>query len=692
MLGKLAVRNTKRNVKDYFIYLITITISFSLILAYNLVAGSDEVVKLSSSMGTFKNVLTFVNIIIIFVVCFLINYTTKFMFEKRSKEFGTYMLLGIKKKKVARLLVIENILIGFVALALSIPIGFLFSQFVSLIIVKLLDIPKVLFISLDPVSIGLLAIYFLVIYLLVLLNLLRKINKMTVHDFLYFDKQNEKKMFRSNKKRNIIFVLSVILGIASLLLWHSRCNVDTFGQQETLTYLITAVAMLIISIYGISATFADIMLAILLKSKKVKYKKDNLFVIRTFASKARTMSFTFGTLSMLILLSLLCLNFSSINKGVYRSSIEENAPYDVDVVDFEQPFEDFNEYIQVVDEDYTIKETIEYPIYKEPQHQIQDYYNPEFYEHDPVMKLSDYNKLLKLRNMDTMELKDDEYCIVTRNQLVHKIEGNEAIQTIQFAGKDLHLKGFETQSFWSTMTTMGRFVVIVPDEYVQNLEISEQHLIIDTKEETTPKLEKKIEKKLAAKWVKDDSFVPLKTAPKVNELKLMSIEPDQETLAEKDRQEKLLEIPGVKISDITVREYPLGEAAAHLVGYVQNVTAEDLEEHAGEGYTSNSVIGKSGMEGLFEKELKGQNGCAISIVDSNGNKKKIIVSTIVENGKDIKLTIDSNLQKELYEQFKDDKSCSVAMNQYTGEVLALVHLHMITTILLGACQVKSGMR
>ena len=181
-----------------------------------------------------------------------------------------------------------------------------------------------------------------------------------------------------------------------------------------------------------------------------------------------------------------------------------------------------------------------------------------------------------------------------------------------------------------------------------------------------------IEKKLAAKWVKDDSFVPLKTVPKVNELKLMSIEPDQETLAEKDRQEKLLEIPGVKISDITVREYPLGEAAAHLVGYVQNVTAEDLEEHAGEGYTSNSVIGKSGMEGLFEKELKGQNGCSITIVDSNGNKKKIIVSTIVENGKDIKLTIDSNLQKELYEQFKDDKSCSVAMNQYTGEVLALV--------------------
>lgn len=84
----------------------------------------------------------------------------------------------------------------------------------------------------------------------------------------------------------------------------------------------------------------------------------------------------------------------------------------------------------------------------------------------------------------------------------------------------------------------------------------------------------------------------------------MSIEPDQETLAEKDRQEKLLEIPGVKISDITVREYPLGEAAAHLVGYVQNVTAEDLEEHAGEGYTSNSVIGKVEWKDYL-KRIKG---------------------------------------------------------------------------------------
>ena len=69
------------------IYLITVTTSFSLIFAFNLVASSDEIVKLCSSMDAFKNSLFAVNILITFVICFLINYTTKFMFEKRSKEY-----------------------------------------------------------------------------------------------------------------------------------------------------------------------------------------------------------------------------------------------------------------------------------------------------------------------------------------------------------------------------------------------------------------------------------------------------------------------------------------------------------------------------------------------------------------------------------------------------------------------------
>ena len=60
--------------------------------------------------------------------------------------------------------------------------------------------------------------------------------------------------------------------------------------------------------------------------------------------------------------------------------------------------------------------------------------------------------------------------------------------------------------------------------------------------------------------------MPIKTIPRVEEIELMKIEPDEEVLKERERHEKLLEIPGVMISDVEVREYPLGEAAAQLDG------------------------------------------------------------------------------------------------------------------------------
>ena len=446
MLGKLAFRNTKRSMKDYLIYLITVTTSFSLIFAFNLVASSDEIVKLCSSMDAFKNSLFAVNILIIFVICFLINYTTKFMFEKRSKELGTYMLLGIKKKEIAHLVVIENILLGILAFVLAIPIGFLFSQFVSLVIVNLLGIPKTLFISLNFVSIGLLIIYFLTIYVLVLLNLLRRISKMTIRDFLYFDKQNEKKMFRDSKKRNVIFVLSIILGAISLFLWNSRCTMDNFNKQETLTYLMVSVIMLILT-------------------------------------------------------SLLALNYSSINKASYDISVNLNAPYDVQLFDDKQVFD---EYIRVIEEEYTIDNTIEYDIYKEPNHQVQNFFQSEYYDFDPVLKLSDYNRLLELRKMPLLSLNDNEYYIVTNSKFAYKVEDNKDIETITVANKNLKLKGYDTKSYWNSITNIGRFVVVLPDKYVQGLEVSENHLIIDTKEETDAELENKIKEDMQHQLVKVD--------------------------------------------------------------------------------------------------------------------------------------------------------------------------------------------
>lgn len=184
--------------------------------------------------------------------------------------------------------------------------------------------------------------------------------------------------------------------------------------------------------------------------------------------------------------------------------------------------------------------------------------------------------------------------------------------------------------------------------------------------------EESIRKKLDAGWVKEDSFVPLKNIKKLKETDLMKEFPSEETLRMKALEDELLSVPGVKITDVEVRTYPLGEMASHLTGYVQNVTAEDLEKHPGEGYRSDSVIGRSGMEGLYEKELKGQDGHTIRIVTAQGSIKEVLASAAKKDGENIRLTVDAELQKAVYNQFKEDKSCTAAMNPRTGEVLALV--------------------
>lgn len=87
---------------------------------------------------------------------------------------------------------------------------------------------------------------------------------MTIRDFLYFDKQNEKKMFRDSKKE-MSFCFKYYSWCDFSFLWNSRCTMDNFNKQETLTYLMVSVIMLIISIYGISTTCADMFLTVILK-------------------------------------------------------------------------------------------------------------------------------------------------------------------------------------------------------------------------------------------------------------------------------------------------------------------------------------------------------------------------------------------------------------------------------------------
>lgn len=164
-----------------------------------------------------------------------------------------------------------------------------------------------------------------------------------------------------------------------------------------------------------------------------------------------------------------------------------------------------------------------------------------------------------------------------------------------------------------------------------------------------------IQNKLNQSYVKDDMFIPVKLISKDDK-----------------RAQLLSKIKGVMIKEEEGRIYPYGMKCAHLTGYVQNISSEELENNNDNGYDSNLEIGKSGLEKIYEEKLHGINGYDIYIETKDHIKKKSLSYTPQINGKDLKLTIDIKLQETMYEELRQDNGASVILNPANGEVLALV--------------------
>lgn len=157
-----------------------------------------------------------------------------------------------------------------------------------------------------------------------------------------------------------------------------------------------------------------------------------------------------------------------------------------------------------------------------------------------------------------------------------------------------------------------------------------------------------IEASLSQGWVKDDLFVPIKILP----------------------DEAVKKMTGLQYKAIKIRNYPLAEAAANLVGYTGKVTAEDLEKKP--SLHADSIIGKMGLERAYDEELRGTDGGKISLTDESGKVKDVLLDAKVENGETIQLTIDSLLQKKAYSALDNATGSTVIMQPKTGALLTLV--------------------
>lgn len=187
---------------------------------------------------------------------------------------------------------------------------------------------------------------------------------------------------------------------------------------------------------------------------------------------------------------------------------------------------------------------------------------------------------------------------------------------------------------------------IIPERFVSKDEEIKQ--IADTLNIS----EEAVNEALNAAWVEPNLFVPIKR-----------ITTDQWT-------ESLASIPSIDRKEETGRVYPLGAAAAHLVGYIGPITAEELEEQEPGMYSPNDMIGKRGLEQLFEDRLKGEQGVTITI--EKDGEETILAEKEVQDGENIYLTIDTITQEKLYEAYDGESGTAAAIHPKTGETLALV--------------------
>lgn len=224
--------------------------------------------------------------------------------------------------------------------------------------------------------------------------------------------------------------------------------------------------------------------------------------------------------------------------------------------------------------------------------------------------------------------------------------GNIAIQTTQPSRGEILDRNKMPLALNDTVREIG----IVPGELGDNPD--------ENKERVADLLNlsvEEIDNKLNAGWVEPDLFVPLTTVLPSNTQLL----------------EQLGMIEGVKGNEVTGRVYPLGEITAHLTGYVGQITAEEFEEADPGKYTANDVIGKRGLESLFEEQLRGEAGAKIYIRKEDEDDI-ILAEKEVKNGENIQLTIDVNIQEKIYESYNGDAGTAAAINPKTGETLALI--------------------
>lgn len=505
MFVKLAFKNIKRSIKDYAIYFFTLVLGVAIFYIFNAIESQTAMLNINESLyqivDMMTTILSFVSVFVAFILGFLILYASRFLIKRRSKEFGLYLTLGMSKRKISQVLLIETFFIGLISLAVGLLLGIVISQFTSVIVANLFeaDLTNFTFVFSASGCIKTL-VCFGIIYLIVMIFNTVNINRQKLITLLSDGRRSEKIKMKNPWLCTIVFVIAV-----AMLAW--AYYAVTAGVEDIL--MSTKYMVWLILGTGCIATFllfwslSGLLLRIFMNWKKVYYRKLNSFTLRQFSSKINTTVMSMTMICLMLFVTICVFSSAMSIRNSMNETAKANMPVDVEfeeayrvnnndngtltiTVDDEEESDglDVEEFYQSKDIDLKdiFSSYTSYTLYTLPEWNLEKSlgsaaaemkteYPMIYYDRaENVMKQSEYNALAKLFHNPEVDLAKNEYAVVANYQSMVDMR-NRGLATnpeIKIFGQTLKPKYQECLNGkyeLSTTSNDNGGLIVVPDSF-----------------------------------------------------------------------------------------------------------------------------------------------------------------------------------------------------------------------------------
>ena len=507
MSFKLAFKNMKKNMKDYVIYFITLVLGVAIFYIFNSMEAQQAALSMSESkqqiIELMVQALGIVSGFVTVVLGFLIVYANNFLIKRRKKEFGLYMLLGMGRRNISTILLLETFLIGIFSLAVGLIIGIFGSQLMSILVAKMFeaDMTGFKFVFSEDALVKTI-MYFAIIYLLVMILNLFSAAKYKLIDLLNAGKKNERVVLRNP----VISVILFIISIAVLAYAYYLAITEVTGA--TANGFLFAILLGIIGTFMFFYSLSGFSLKLIQMNKNIYLKNLNIFVLRQTNSKINTTVFSMSIICLLLFFTICIFSSAMSLNNSLTAQLKTLNPADITItkqynlpekytnssgkVTMEYSEEqrkdslipimeslesagfdksNFSDYVEIGQyrvENITPKETIG-TVLSEMQ---SDFPALQVDYPETIIKVSDYNKLQKLYGREEITLNDNEYVMVCNYEAMKEYR-DEALKngtTLTIDGKEFVPKFDECIDTIISISTqpMETGTIILPDEAVKD--------------------------------------------------------------------------------------------------------------------------------------------------------------------------------------------------------------------------------